>query len=262
MGPTRTGEPISSIPHYQGRRPIGSGQIGAVLATRVRPVSSSRDQLLPVLPALGPLFTQGGLQRGTVVAVDAGNPRDSGRAGEGPGGSTSLAFALLATASTASWCAAVGVTDPGLVALAGLEVDLAHLVLVPDPGPRWPDATASLLDGMDIVLVRPPRSVRPGVARRLAARARERRAVLVVLGTGAWPEGADARLAVGAGGWQGLESGHGHLRGRSVEVVSSGRRAAIRPVRVSLWLPAASGRVEAIGDEQLHKQSTRQLHKQ
>jgi hypothetical protein len=260
MGLSRTGRPISSIPHHQGRRSIWSGQTGPVLAARVRPVSSSRDQLLPILPPLGPLFTQGGLQRGTVVAVDTGDPlpHSSGRVGGGPGGGTTLAFALLATASSTSWCAAVGVADPGLVALAGLEMNLAHLVLVPDPGPRWLDATASLLDGMDIVLVRPPRSVRPGVARRLAARARERRAVLVVLGSETWPEGAAARLAVEAGDWQGIESGHGHLRGRYVEVVSSGRRAATRPVRVSLWLPATSGRVEATSD----RQNAQAMHKQ
>jgi hypothetical protein len=100
---------------------------------------------------------------------------------------------------------------------------------------------ATLLDGMDIVLVRPPGHVRPSVARRLAARARERRGVLVVLGAREWPEGADVQLTVEAGAWQGVGAGHGHLQGRHLEVLSSGRRAAARPVRVGLWLPALSG---------------------
>jgi hypothetical protein len=105
---------------------------------------------------------------------------------------------------------------------------------------------ADLLDGMDAVLVRPPGPVRPGVARRLAARARERRAGLVVLAPAqGWPEGADVQLTVEAGRWQGVEGGHGHLQGRHVEVVASGRRAATRPVRVGLWLPAPSGQVVA-----------------
>ncbi len=163
------------------------------------------------------------------------------------GGGTTLGFALLAAASTASWCAAVGPADPGMVALAELGVDLAHLVLVPRPGPLWAEAAATLFDGMDIVLVRPPGPVRPGVARRLAARARERRGVLVVLGTRGWPEGADVQLTVEAGTWQGVGAGHGHLQGRHLEVLASGRRAAARPVRVGLWLPAPAGQVVADG---------------
>jgi hypothetical protein len=166
--------------------------------------------------------------------------------GAGAGGGTTLGFALLARASAASWCAAVGTADPGIVAVAELEVDLGHLVLVPRPGPLWAQVVADLLDGMDVVLVRPPGPVRPGVARRLAARARERRAGLVVLAPAqGWPEGADVQLTVEAGRWQGVEGGHGHLQGRHVEVVASGRRAATRPVRVGLWLPAPSGQVVA-----------------
>jgi hypothetical protein len=79
------------------------------------------------------------------------------------------------------------------------------------------------------------------VARRLAARARERRGVLVVLGAREWPEGADVQLTVETGAWQGVGAGHGHLQSRHLEVLSSGRRAAARPVRVGLWLPALSG---------------------
>jgi len=164
-----------------------------------------------------------------------------------PGGGTTLGFALLAAASAASWCAAVGTADPGLVAFAELGVDLGHLVLVPRPGPLWAEVAATLLDGMDVVLVGPPGPVRPGVARRLAARVRERRGVLVVLGARDWPEGADVRLTVETGAWQGVEAGHGHLQGRHLEVLSTGRRAATRPMRVGLWLPAPSGRVVEAG---------------
>jgi hypothetical protein len=183
------------------------------------------------------------------VGVGDGTPGVGGGgavpAGGHAGGGTTLGFALLAAASTASWCAAVGTADPGIVAFAELEVDLGHLVLVPRPGPLWAEVAATLLDGMDVVLVRPPGPVRPGVARRLAARARERRGVLVVLGSRGWPEGADVQLTVGTGSWQGVEAGHGHLQGRHLEVVAFGRRAAARPVRVGLWLPTPSGQVAA-----------------
>ena len=60
------------------------------LASRARPVSSSRDQILPLLPALTPLLPGGGLQRGTVITVGAGEGKPDGRGGwagtGGPGG--------------------------------------------------------------------------------------------------------------------------------------------------------------------------------
>ncbi|MGD0381149.1 MAG: hypothetical protein ABSC30_14315 [Acidimicrobiales bacterium] len=241
MGPRNSAVPTPAKPPQQGKRPLGSGHISTTMAARARPTSSSRDQLLAVVPALVPLFPRGGLQRGGVVTVGVGE--DASGVGGGGGGGTTLGFALLAAASTASWCAAVGTADPGIVALAELGVDLDRLVLVPRPGPLWAEVVAVLFDGVDVVLLRPPGSVRAPVARRLAARARERRGVLVVLGSRGWPEGADVSLTVEAGAWQGVEAGHGHLQGRHLEVLASGRRAAARPVRVGLWLPAPSGQV-------------------
>jgi hypothetical protein len=88
-------------------------------------------------------------------------------------------------------------------------------------------------------------------ARHLTARARERQAALVVLleGPGAWPEGGDLALSVGAVEWEGIGRGHGHLQGRRAEVRVSGRRAAGRVSECSLWLPAGSGAVENAEDE-------------
>jgi len=207
------------------------------LASRARPVSSSRDQLLPLLPDLIPLLPGGGLPRGAVITVSTG---------EGSGAGT-LAFALLAAASAAgSWCAAVGTGDPGILAIAELGVDLDHLALVPWPGAAWPEVAAILIDDMDVVLVCPPGRVRPGVARRLAARARQKRTVVVVRGgRGTWPEGPDVQLTVEGGTWEGMDRGHGHLEGRHVEVVTTGRRSAVRGMRTGLWLPGSPGAVAA-----------------
>jgi len=83
-------------------------------------------------------------------------------------------------------------------------------------------------------------SVRPGDARRLMARARERGAVLVALGQ-PWPESVDVRLTVTAAVWGGLGQGNGHLEARQVEVVASGRGAASRERRLRLWLPGPQG---------------------
>jgi hypothetical protein len=244
MGPSSVGASIADTALYQGRRPLGVGRVDTAAIARARPVSASKDQLLPLTSSLTPLFVAGGLRRGAVVVV-----HDGGHGG-GPGGTT-LAFALLAAASTASWCAAVGTADPGVTALAELGVDLSHLMLVPDPGAHWARVAATLLDGVDLVLVRPPGPVRPGTARRLAARTRERRAVLVVLAR-EWPEGPDVRLTVEGGRWEGIEAGHGHLRRRRAAVTSTGRRAATRPIRVALWLPSPSGEVERV--EHAHPQ--------
>ena len=215
--------------------------IDPTLSARARPTSDRRQQLLPLLPALAALVPGGGLPRGAVLTVDGTGP--------GAGGATTLSFSLLAAATAAgSWCAAVGVGDAGVLALAELGLDLDRLVLVPRPAGRWAEAAAGLLDGLDAVLVCPPGPVRPGVARRLAARARERRAALVVLARhAAWPEGADLRLAVGTGRWTGVGDGHGHLQGRCAEVVATGRRAAARRVGARLWLPGPGGLVTAAG---------------
>jgi hypothetical protein len=186
------------------------------------------ERLLPVLPALEPLLGGQGLRRGTTVVVAS---------------SAALALALVAGASAAgSWMAAVGLPDLGIVAAAETGVALERLALVPAPGARtWPTVVAALLDAIDVVLVRAPAGLPAAQARRLAARARERGAVLVPFG--AWPGPADLRLAVTSSTWHGLGQGHGNLQARQVEVAATGRGAATRERRVQLWLPSSDGTV-------------------
>lgn len=206
---------------------------GAVVVSRG---ALAGERLLPVAPALERLFPGGGLRRGSTVAVT---------------GSTSLALAVLAGPSTAgSWCAAVALPALGLVAAAEMGVALERLALVPAPGPEWPAVVAALLDALDVVMVGTGPRVRPADTRRLVARARERGAVLLVLG--GW-DGADVRLSVSGAApkergrqceWRGLGAGHGHLQARQVEVVAEGRGAASRVRRRRLWLPTEGGGVE------------------
>ena len=161
-------------------------------------------------------------------------------------GSTSLALALLAGPSQAgSWCAAVGLPSLGLVAAADVGVALERFPLVARPGDEWPAVVAALVDAVDIVLVHLPRHVRTGDARRLVAKARDRGAVLVTTG-GSTAFAADVRLSVSGCTWEGLGRGHGRLRARRIDVVATGRGAAARERRVSLWLPASDGGVKTI----------------
>jgi len=188
------------------------------------------DRPLPVLPALEPLFAAGGLRRGSAVAVR---------------GSASLLLALLAGPSRdGAWCAVVGLPSLGLVAAGEAGVALDRLALVPDPGRDWAAVAAALLDAVDVVVVAPRGRVLDGDVRRLAARARQRRAVLVPYGAVAWP-GVDLRLSVASGEWEGLSEGSGHLRARRAVVRGEGRGAAARARELRLWLPAPGGGVEA-----------------
>lgn len=208
----------------------------AALATV--PVEADRQRRLEVPDALARLLPHGGPRRGTTVGIGAGPVP----------GEITLALSLVSAASRAGrWVSVVGVPAMGPVAAAQLGVQLERLVLVPGPVQQWAVVTAALLESMDVVVVRPPGRVRPADARRLAARTREREAVLVVLGTG-WPEGVDLRLTVTRAAWEGLEDGYGLLRARRAEVTVSGRRAGGGGRRRWLWLPGPDGKVSVASE--------------
>ncbi len=214
------------------------------LGDRARPVTLAGERTLPVLPPLEALVPGGGgLRRGSVVVV----------AGQG---ATSMAMAVLAGASRAgSWTVAVGVPTLGLAAAAELGLDLERLVLVaPPPANQWSTVVAALVDAFELVLTRPTTRVRPGDARRLEARVRERGGVLCHLpgpGSGlardrAWPSAPDLCLTVTTTEWRGVEPGPvgaGRLRSRRVVVEVTGRREASRPRTAELWLPSPDGTV-------------------
>ena len=186
---------------------------------------------LPVLPALRDLLPGGSLRHGSVAAVGSGQA----------GGWGLLCLALVAAASAAgAWCAAVGLPHLGVRAAADAGVDPDRLLLVAAPGPGWPQVVASLLDGCEIVLLRPPAGVPASLRRRAEAAVRRHGGVLVVAGE--W-EGARARLCVTRQEWSGLGAGHGRLRARRALVTAEGRGAWSRPRERWLWLPGPSGSV-------------------
>ena len=204
--------------------PAGAVSAGTV-PTGTVPAGTLTAGSLPVLPALGELLP-GGLARGSVVTA---------------GRWSLLCLALAAGASVAgAWCAVAGVPQLGVSAAAGVGLDPARLLLVADPGTAWPQVVASLLDGCELVLLRPPGHAPAQVRRRVEAVLRRCGGVLVVAGD--W-DGAQARLLVTRQEWAGIEAGHGRLRARRVLVVADGRGAAARPRTRWLWLPGPDGSV-------------------
>jgi len=195
-------------------------------------ISRAADPLgggtLPVLPALRELLPRGGLAHGSVVTV-------------AEFGLLILALAAGASADGA-WCGIAGVPEAGVLAAAGLGLDAERTLLVPDPGHAWPQVVASLLDGCELVLLRPPAQAPAQVRQRLEATLRRGRGVLLVVGD--WP-GAQVRLRVLTQGWTGLGDGHGRLRACCAQVTADGRgEAAVTRTRW-LWLPAEDGSVSA-----------------
>jgi hypothetical protein len=193
-----------------------------------RPEVVPAAAILPVAPVLAALLPHGGLRRGSTVLVRS---------------STSLLFAVLAEASTqGAWCALVGLPEVGVVAAAEAGLVLSRVALVPEPGPDLVAVTSALLDGVEMVVIAGTRRLRAGDRQRLAARARQRNAVLVPFGH-SWP-GADVELELvnHPGQWQRLGAdGHGRLRARRTQVQVASRGAAHRGRKATVLLPGPTG---------------------
>jgi hypothetical protein len=262
-----------ALPAATGTAP-GSGS-RPLPGSRLLPGPLPVERVLPVLPELAGLFPGGGLPLGGTVLLGPTSTTEplfgSGFPASSPGsglpnrvsGLTSLLLLLLAGASSRGyWCAVVGLPELGLSAAVELGADLGRLLLVPRPGSegRWQSVVTTLLETVDLICLAPDAPVRPADARRLAARARERRSTLVVLDaaspTGAprgfpcagqvragrvvarWPGPSDLRCSVRESSWSGLERGHGLLSSRQLEAEVGGRGAASRPRTSRLRLPA------------------------
>jgi hypothetical protein len=213
-------------PHHEGA--------AAPLVSAVTSVSPARPALpteavaLPVLPALQELLP-GGLPHGSVVAM---------------GVWSLLCLALAAGASAAgAWCAVVGLPALGVAAAADTGIDPDRLLLIPEPGSGWPQVVASLLDGCELVLLRPPARPPASLRRRLESVARRHGGVLVIAGE--W-EGAQARLTIARQEWVGIGTGSGRLQARRAHVVAGGRGAAARPRDQWLWLPGPDGAIAPV----------------
>src|ERR1039458_5599114 len=211
-------------------RPLLSPELLAAL----RPVSLPKSRTLPLGDPWRALVPRAGLRRGSTVVVEAP---------VGLGG-LSLALSLLSEASTQGhWAAVVGVDDPGVVAMAELGVDLRRVLFVPRPRGAWAESAADLLDGVDLLIVRPPSRASHGAARRLIDRVRERGTVLIVLAEPAslWPLPADLSFDITNAQW----ATSSRLDARYLTVRIGGRGEAARAGEHVVVLPNRRGRCEA-----------------
>ena len=204
------------------------------LVATLRPVTLAKSRMLPLGEPWNALVPDGGLRRGSTVVVQAP---------AGFGG-LSLALSLLTESSARGhWAAVVGVDDPGVVAIADLGVDLRRVLFVPRPRGAWAESAADLLDGVDLLIVRPPSRAAHGAARRLMDRVRERGTVLIALTepSAAWPLPADLSFNITQSRW----STSSRLDARYLTVRVGGRGALARAAELVVVLPNRRGRCEA-----------------
>jgi hypothetical protein len=180
----------------------------------------SKKEFLPVTKALHEIFPQG-IRRGSTVSVD----------------STSLMLLLLSAATQAgSWAAVAGFPSVGVVAAKELGVDLRRCAFIPYFAQNsTAKVIAALVDSVDFVVVHRANDMQVADARRLIARARERKCVLVLSKT-SWQNITPVTLKISSTSWERAANGRGRLRGKWVDVTASGRGAMSRPLHSSIWL--------------------------
>jgi hypothetical protein len=200
------------LPESPGITRPGLRELDA-LAARIAPVTLAADRCFEVPGLTGAL--PAGVRRGTVVRV-------SGAPGSG---ATGVALRLAAAVTRGGeWAVAVD-PDGTLGGLAALEAGVAadRFAVVRGVGrERWPVVVGALLDGVTGVVAEVPVGVRFGDARRLVARVRERRGLLVVLES----RGVAAR----AGTWPGPAAHHVHTTGGAIEVTGKAMHRALAAV--------------------------------
>ena len=222
-----------------------SGQVTTAAA------SLARERSLPIHPALVPLFGSSPETPGSMVGLIRGHTVVcTGTA------AMSCALALAAAPTQAgSWVGIMGVPQIGVAAAQHLGVVLERTIFVDPPDttasgarPDLVGALSALVDGVDMVLMgrRVVTALSTAILRRVQTRAQARGAVLVIVGDPGSVT-ADLRMSTRTQHWEGIGTGHGHLRRRLVALELDGRRCG-RPRRHPVWLPNDRGELAAVGD--------------
>ena len=121
-------------------------EIPSDVRAKLQPVTLARNKLIALSSPWSDMVPRGGLRRGTTVVVNA-------RPGTG---GLSLALSLLSGPSAnGHWSGVIGVDDPGVVAAHELGLDLRRVLFIPRPRGAWVETAGDLMDGVDLLLVRP-----------------------------------------------------------------------------------------------------------
>lgn len=202
--------------------------------------ATAHERTLPLLPEFEGVLPGSVVQRGSVIGCHGAT-------------AVSLALALAAGPSASgAWVAVAGLPHLSAAAAGELGIVLERLVVVREPvngfdDRRWGEVLAAMIDGFDVVVLGPAlEHLRPGTARRVAARLQSRGAVAIVV-SHAERSGVfvtDLRLEARQSQWEGLGAGHGVACSRRTVLELAGRRVP-RPRRCELLLPGGNGRVQA-----------------
>ncbi|WP_194922555.1 hypothetical protein [Catenulispora pinisilvae] len=170
-------------------------------------------------------------------------PPRTGDTAAGDGAISYAAHALLAGATAGgAWAGVVGYPNFSIAAVSQLGADLSKVLMLDEPGERWPNAVAVLAGAVDLVLLHAPRRPNATQLRRLANRVRptDRQRGCVLVATSPW-EAAHLALSVRSPRWEGLGDGSGNLTRRRVTIRATGRATHGQRREIDLWLPAADG---------------------
>ena len=194
---------------------VGAGSRGHAVSPEAVDVLPDSENLLPVPESLAELLP-GGLPRGVIAVLS---------------GARSLPLSMAAAVTAGGGhVAIVGHPDTGLLAAVEMGADLSRLAVIPDPGTDPVEVAAVLMDGMDLVVLGlGGRSVAPGRARAVTARAQHKGCTLLATG-GDWP-GASIRLEARVRGYDvtaGLVPGCGRIGRVQVALQGTGRGARAR----------------------------------
>ena len=132
----------------------------------------------------------------------------------------------------------------GLEAATAFGIDLARLILGPEPGERWLAVVSALAEVVPLIAMNPSSQVRDADAARLAARLRDRGCTLLT--TSPWPQG-EGLITLHDPHWEGLGEGWGLLSDRTVTVTAQTRSAPV-PKSLRVRLPDDLGRIDTAAE--------------
>ena len=193
------------------RRKISAVPTKGEIAVERLPVDGR--EVLAVPAPLAELLPRRGLARGSVSMVS---------------GASSVLLGILAAVTQAGlFAAVVGLPKLGLLAAIEMGARLDRLALIPEPGPDPAGVAGVLLDGIDLVVLGlGGATLSPSRARAVMARARSKRAVLLV--TEGQIPGAEVVIDARVDGYSGMGHGEGRIKGIQLAIRAQSKALGVR----------------------------------